>query len=122
MTYLRSVYRLKESAMFRQAGVSVLAAIFMVVTPAAWSASAPVIYSTVINTALNQITITGQNLSPTSMPPGVAFNSQNLTLVSFTNTTVVANLPASLQAGSYALVVVNSNKQAATFSVAFGTV
>jgi hypothetical protein len=40
-----------------------------------WSATTPVIFSTVVNSSNNQITITGRAFSPTAMAPSVALNN-----------------------------------------------
>lgn len=91
-------------------------------TPAVWAAGAPAIYSTVVNTTNNHIAITGDNFSPTGLPPTVTFAHTTLALVSFTNKSTVARLPAGFSPGSYSLTVANSNSQTATLSVTLGAV
>jgi len=86
------------------------------------ASTAPAIYSTVVNTSNNHITINGANFSPSGLAPKVVFATTTLTLASFTNRRLVATLPAGFSAGSYSLVVVNSNSQVATFSVTLGAV
>jgi len=86
------------------------------------ASTAPAIYSTVLNTSNNHITITGNNFSPSGLAPTVVFATTALTLVSFTNHKLVATLPAGFAAASYPLTVVNSNSQAARLSVTIGAV
>jgi hypothetical protein len=88
----------------------------------AWSATAPLILSTVVNTSTNQITITGRAFSPAGTAPTVMLANTKLTLVSFTNQTVVANLLSGLPAGSYRLSLTNSNSQTAVFNITIGAV
>lgn len=100
--------------------VSMLAA---ALTAAIGSAATTVaIYSTVVNTSNNQITITGNSFSPTGLAPTVVFAHTSLSLASFTNHSAVAKLPAGFAAGSYSLTVTNSNIQTATSTVTLGAV
>jgi hypothetical protein len=85
------------------------------------AANPPAIYSTVVNLSNNQITINGTNFSPTGLAPKVIFAHTSLTPLSFTNLSLVAQLPAGYGAGSYSLSVTNSNNQTATLSVTIGT-
>ena len=80
------------------------------------------IYSAIANSANNQITVVGVGFGPQPGrgAPSVSFNGASLTLVSFTDTTIVANLPAGLVAGTYHLAVTNSGKDSAYLDVALG--
>jgi|ERR1022692_2848284 hypothetical protein len=86
------------------------------------ASTAPAIYRTVLKKSNNQITITGNNFSPSGLAPTVVFAHAPLALVSFTNQTIVAQLPAGFAAGSYSLSVTNSVPQTGTFSVTLGAV
>jgi hypothetical protein len=86
------------------------------------ASTAPAIYSAGVNASNHHITINGNNFSPSGLAAKVIFATTTLTLVSFTNQKLVATLPAGFAAGSYSLVVVNSNNQVATFSVTLGAV
>jgi len=86
------------------------------------ASTAPAIYSTVLNTSNNHITITGNNFSPSGLAPTVVFATTTLTLVSFTNHKLVATLPTGFAAASYPLIVVNSDSQVARLSVTIGAV
>jgi hypothetical protein len=90
-------------------------------TAAASAAASLSIYSAVENSAGSRITITGQNFSLAAVAPMVTLAHTSLSLVSFTNSTIVASLPAGFK-GSYLVSVTNSVPQTATFSVAIGAV
>src|SRR5579871_6408387 len=79
----------------------------------------PVIESATINTSTNQIAITGVNLLPATGLPGVGLGNAGLTVVSATASQVVAALPASLSAGTYALRV-TVGSLVARFDVEYG--
>jgi len=88
---------------------------------AALAATGVSIYSAVVNSAGSRITITGQDFSPAGVAPTVALAHTSLSLVSFTNSTIVASLPAGFK-GSYLVSVTNSVPQSGTFSVTIGAV
>lgn len=68
----------------------------------------PVITGATANLATNPATLTiaGQNFG--TVPPTVKFANAPLTVSSFSATSVVANLPAGVSAGSYQVVLVNN--------------
>jgi hypothetical protein len=71
----------------------------------------------------NQIIINGGGFSNTGLAPTVIWNNQNLVpLVSFTPTVIVANLPNGIPAGTYLLIVTNSDGLSAQFNITFGAV
>jgi hypothetical protein len=84
---------------------------------AVWAEDAPAISTAVVDYEARQVAITGSNFSPAGLPPTLAFARSPLTLVSFTNQTAAASLPADFSPGSYLLVVTNSNNQTGTFPV-----
>ena len=98
----------------------VLASIFLAVP--AWCATAPVICSVVVNTAANEIIISGRNFSPTGTPPTVTSGGTKLTLVSYTNSIIVAQVGSGMLAGSYPLTVTNGSKLTATISITIGAI
>jgi hypothetical protein len=61
----------------------------------------PVVDATSITT--NQITLVGDNFSPTGVAPAVLFDNVASPLISFTNNKVVATLPTGISAGTYRL-------------------
>ncbi len=107
--------------MFSRFRTASLLLTFVLGLPTAWGATLS-IYSTVVDTSNNQITVTGQNFSPSGLAPTVKFAGSLLSLVSFSSTTIVANLPSGFAPASYSLTVTNSNSQSATFSVTLGAV
>ena len=62
-------------------------------------AAAPLIQSAVVDYAKNRIVIGGQSFSPAKAAPVVTLAGMQLTLVSFGNTKISANLPGQLCAG-----------------------
>lgn len=86
------------------------------------AAATPKILSTVANFSTNQISITGQNFSPSGLAPTVYFASTKLSVVSFSNQTITATLPTGFAPGTYRLAVVNSSGQSAIFDVTLGAV
>lgn len=82
----------------------------------------PVIDSVSVNSGLTQITISGQGFDPSGKAPTVTFNASTLTLVSFSNSSIVATLPAGTTAGSYQLTVTNSFGIPGFFDVTAGAV
>ena len=99
-----------------------IASLSLLITGLLSAADATAVYSTSLNMSNSQITIAGQNFSPSGLAPTVTFAHTILALVSFTNQSVVATLPVGFAAGSYSLAVSNSNNQTAAFVVAVGAV
>ena len=73
-----------------------------------------------LNYSTNQVTISGSTFSPTGVKPAVTLGVTALTVVSFSNTSVVATLPTGLTAGTYRLRITNSSGNAYDFDVAYG--
>jgi hypothetical protein len=89
----------------------------------AQSVTAPRISGSIVNTTVtpNQLTIVGSNFG--SIQPAVTLNDMLLTLISYSNTMVVAQLPNSFTPGSYMLVVTNGqNAQSGTSVTTVGAV
>src|SRR5581483_1271397 len=84
--------------------------------------AAPSIYTTVVNTSANELSITAKGFDPAGLAPTVTFANTSLTLVSFTNTKIVAQLPTGFSPGSYSLTIKNSAGQMGTFEVTLGSV
>ena len=75
-----------------------------------------------VNSPKSQLTIEGNNFSPSGLAPTVVFAHTPLVLASFTNEKAVAQLPTGFGAGTYSLTVTNSSSQSAAFSVTLGAV
>jgi hypothetical protein len=108
--------------MVQKSFVSLLAAVATVATVSGWAATSVAIYSTAVNSPKNQLTIEGNNFSPSGLAPTVVFAHTPLVLASFTNEKAVAQLPTGFGAGTYSLTVTNSSSQSAAFSVTLGAV
>jgi len=85
-------------------------------------AQTPTIVSAIVNSATQQITITGVSLTPATGAPVVKLNSMTLTLVSSSSTLIVADLPTGLAAGTYRLIVNNGSATPGVFDVTNGAV
>jgi hypothetical protein len=83
------------------------------------NSTAPIILSATINASATQVTVTGQRLTPSSGPPTVSWDGTALTLASYSNIRVVADLPAGVSAGTFQLTV--NNGIASNFDVTYGT-
>ena len=86
------------------------------------AATAPKIFSTVVNYSNGQLHINGQNFSPSGLAPTVYFATTQLVLVSFSNKAIIATMPTGFVAGSYGLSRANSNGQITTLDVTLGAV
>jgi Collagen triple helix repeat (20 copies)/Chaperone of endosialidase len=93
--------------------------LFLGLTPEVWAA---IQIQSVSENGTGRLTISGQTFSPTGLAPQVVLNNVTLAVVSFTDTTVVADLPGGLLPGSYLLVVTNSRRGTARFDVTIGAV
>ncbi len=96
--------------------------LFLLAIPPKSYAATPVVVQVVINASTQQITISGSSFKPATTAPVVTLGSTKLTVLSSTNTTVVAALPATLAAGSYLLSLTSSANAAVSFSVTVGAV
>jgi hypothetical protein len=95
--------------------LSVCAALAALTCFTARADETPAIVSATVDYAGNQVTITGANFSPNGDAPTVAIESARLDLVSFTNQSAEASLPAGWAAGSYVLAITNSNHQTGVY-------
>jgi hypothetical protein len=97
-----------------------LATLLVLVPWFANAASTPVVNSGTINYLTNQITLTGSGFQPAKAKPTVLFDGAGLTLSTFSNTQIVATLPAATPAGSFSLTVTNSAGNSAVFDMTYG--
>jgi len=97
-----------------------LPAILLFLTPVMALAAVPVVNSGTINYQTNQITLIGSGFEPAKAKPTVTFNGTALTVSTFSNTQVVATLPASLTPGTFDLTVTNSQGNAVDFNMTYG--
>ena len=81
----------------------------------------PVVNSGVVNSSTKHVTFTGSGFKPASTAPTVKYNGAALTLDSSSNTEIVATLPSAIAtAGTYTLIVTNSEGGSATFDLTYG--
>jgi len=71
------------------------------VTNLSFAAATVVIDSASVNGKLTQLSISGQGFDPSGQAPKVTFNTSNLTVISFSNSSIVAALPTGTKSGSY---------------------
>jgi hypothetical protein len=102
----------------RKSGVAVA---WLICSAAMAQTQVPTIVSAIVNSATQQITITGTSLSATGAPV-VKLDSTTLTQVSSTSRQIVANLPAGLAAGTYRMTVDNGAGALGIFDVTNGAV
>ena len=77
--------------------------------------------SATIDYGSGQVTFSGSGFEPLKKAPTVLFNGAPLTIDSFSNTQIVANLPANTTAGTYAMIVANSIGEFNGFDLTYGT-
>ena len=106
------------------AGAAVLlTTLFLMASPLL--ASSPTLISTQINysTTPNQITIIGQNFLHGTTQPTLSLDGDSLTVISATDTTIVANMPnPALPPGTYTLAIDASTGTVALYEVTNGAV
>src|SRR5579871_2994674 len=99
------------------------ACVLLFLTPAfAATSSSVVIDSVSINYKNNQISILGKGFDPSGTAPTVTFNTSTLSLISFTNGSIVASIASGTKAGTYQLTITNSAASSETFDVSVGAV
>src|SRR5579863_7969548 len=102
---------------FFAAAVLLLAPLFAVA-----ASTVPVVQSGTINYLTNVLTLSGSNFEPGKTAPTVLFNGTALTLASFSNTQVVATLPAGLAPGTFNLNLTNSSGNSIVFDMTYGAI
>jgi hypothetical protein len=113
----------KQSRLSRL-GIVLAAAMSLTLPLSADSANRPIILSATLDTTNHLLTITGMDLVGKKGAPSVFFDSQQLTVNTFTATQIIAVLNPTPAPGTY-LVLVNTNQDASansydTFDVTIG--
>ncbi len=90
--------------------------------PLASPAQTPVIADATVNLAKSYIALAGLNFSPTGVAPAVTVGGTSRTVYSFTNTSIVLEVPSTLAAATYLVTVTNSVPQAGSAYVTVGAV
>lgn len=94
----------------------------LLTTSSLFAANPPTIISASTDTAVTQLTINGSGFSPSGTVPVVVLGNVTLSLVSFSDTQIVAAIPANEPAGSYSMAVTETSggSKTTTFGVAIG--
>ena len=98
-------------------------AAFSLLTPYfAFGAGIPILTlnSATINYSNNQVTFSGTSFEPLKKSPKVLFNAASLPILSFTDTQIVATLPANTKAGTFSVLVANSIGELVPFVLTYG--
>ena len=96
---------------------------FLLLAPCVgFAAALPVltVNSAAINYGANQVTINGSSFEVSKKAPTVLFNGAPLTVNTFTNSQIVATLPAGTTAGTYAVIVANCIGEFNEFDLTYG--
>ncbi len=100
----------------------ILATLLLLTPYLGFGAAVPVltVNKATINYGANQVTFSGSCFEPAKKAPTVLFNGSPLTVASYTNTQIVATLPANATAGTYAIIVANSLGEFNNFDLTYG--
>ena len=89
-------YKLNKTS---AAGIGAL--LLVLSLPLVSQAQTPVIDDATVNLTTGKITLTGTNFSPTAVAPTVAVGGTARTVTAFSNTSITADVPTTLAAGTY---------------------
>jgi hypothetical protein len=120
---MSSFNRRSNHATFRSSCSATAVTLLLGAIASGQSTTAPRISGSIVNTTVTpyQLTIVGSNFG--SIQPPVTLDDLPLTVISYTNTMVVATIPNSVVPGSYTLVVTNGqNGQSGTSVTTIGAV
>ena len=74
-----------------------------------------------INYSNNQVTFNGSGFEPSKRSPSVLFAGSPLTVISYTDTQIVAALPANTVAGNFTVLIVNSLGEFLPYELTYGS-
>ena len=100
----------------------ILIAMLALLPAAAFGGIIPVltVSESTVSYGTNQVTITGSSSEPVKKTPTVLMAGGALTIVSYTNTQIVATLPKAIAAGTYGIVVTNGIGELFPFVITYG--
>ena len=90
--------------------------------PAIAANVAPMVNSGTINYSNNQVTITGSGFEPSKTAPTLLFNGATVLVSSFSNTQIIATLPAGIPPGTFNLTITNSSASSTVFDMTYGAI
>ena len=90
---------------------------------AAFAAALPIISISraTINYSNNQVTFNGSGFAPSKKSPTVLFSGSALTVVSYSDTQIVAALPANTVPGNFTVLIVNSFGEFFPYELTYGS-
>ncbi len=99
-----------------------LLAVLVLLVPSLGFSANPIltVNSSAINYTTNQVTLTGTSFEPVAKTPTVRMAGGALTIISYTNTQIVAALPKDTTAGTYGIVVTNGIGELFPFVITYG--
>jgi hypothetical protein len=74
-----------------------------------------------INYNTNQVTLNGSGFEPSRKAPTILFAGSPLTVISYTDTQIVATLPANTVAGNFTVLIVNSLGEFLRYELTYGS-
>jgi hypothetical protein len=102
--------------------IALALAALLLIPSLAFGAGIPILTlnSATINYTNNQVTLLGTSFEPLKKTPTVLFSGTPLPIVTFSNTQIVAALPADMTAGTYSVFVANSLGEVVPFVLTYG--
>lgn len=82
----------------------------------------PMVNSGTISYSNNQVTLEGSGFAPSNFTPALFFNGAAIAVSSFSDTQIVATLPAGIAAGTFNLTVTNSSGVSTVFDMTYGAI
>lgn len=82
----------------------------------------PMVNSGTISYSNNQVTLEGSGFAPSTFTPALLFNGAAIAVSSFSDTQIVATLPAGIAAGTFNLTVTNSSGISTVFDMTYGAI
>jgi hypothetical protein len=101
-------------------GIAVLVMAFGTTCLLGATVSEPVVNRGTVNYQTNQVTLNGSGFEPTKVAPTVVLNKTTLSVVSASDTQIVAKLPASVAPGAYGITVKVTGGASTVFDMTYG--
>jgi hypothetical protein len=101
-------------------GIAVLVMAFGTTCLLGATVSEPVVNRGTVNYQTNQVTLNGSGFEPTKVAPTVVLSKTTLSVVSASDTQIVAKLPASVAPGAYGITVKVTGGASTVFDMTYG--